>query len=151
MFVTATGRPLTPFGSLRRLSNALDEAFSPWPFGDQESGTLTSAWVPACDVFENSDAVKIMAEVPGVRPEDVKLSLEHNLLTLRGEKRQSADERNERLHRSERVYGPFERVFSLSSAVDPSGITASYDHGVLSVTIPKVERARPREIPVQVS
>jgi HSP20 family molecular chaperone IbpA len=99
MFLTTTRRPLDGFQALRRLGNVLDEAF--------ESGAITSAWHPAVDIFEDKDAVKIMAELPGVKPEDVKLSLENNLLTIRGEKKQEAEERNERVHRYERSYGSF--------------------------------------------
>jgi HSP20 family protein len=149
MYVTTTRRPLDTLTSLRRLNSALDEAFNSWPFQSQENGTLTSAWMPACDVFEDRNAVKIVAEVPGVQPEDVKLSLENNLLTIRGEKKQQAEERNERVHRYERSYGTFERTFSLPTTVDPDQIVATYEHGILTVTIPKAERARPREIPVK--
>jgi HSP20 family protein len=151
MFVTTARRPLETMTSIRRLNSVLDEAFSSWPFQAEESGALTSAWLPACDVFENKDAVKIVAEVPGVSPEDVKLSLESNLLTIRGEKKQQAEEKNERVHRYERSYGTFERTFSLPTTVDPEKIVANYANGILTVTIPKVERARPREIPVKVS
>jgi HSP20 family protein len=150
MFVTTTRRPQESLGSLRRLSNALDEAFGAWPFQGEGNGAITSAWLPPCDVFEDKDAVKIVAEVPGVRPEDVKLSLENNLLTIRGEKRQQAEERTERVHRYERSYGAFERSFALPSTVDPDKITANYENGILTVAIPKAERARPREIPVKV-
>jgi HSP20 family protein len=151
MFVTTTRRPLDAFTSLRRLNSVLDEAFNTWPMQSEENGALTSAWIPACDVFEDKDAVKIIAEVPGVRPEDVKLSIENNLLTIRGEKKQQAEETSERVHRYERSYGTFERTFSLPTTVDPERINANYTHGVLTVTIPKAERARPREIPVKVS
>jgi HSP20 family protein len=112
---------------------------------------LTSTWVPDCDVFESRDAVKIVAEVSGMRPEDVKLSLENNLLTLKGEKQAPPEDANARKLRAERTYGRFERVFSLSSAVDSERIAASYDNGVLTISIPKAERARPREIAVKVS
>jgi HSP20 family protein len=95
--------------------------------------------------------VKILAELPGVKPEDVKLSLENNLLTIRGEKKQQAEERTERVHRYERSYGVFERSFALPSTVDPDKISASFQNGILTVTVPKAERARPREIPVSVS
>jgi HSP20 family protein len=151
MLVSTTRRPQDSMTSLRRLNSILDEAFSAWPFQSQESGALTSSWIPACDVFEDKDAVKIVAEVPGVQPEDVKISLENNLLTIRGEKRQQAEENNERVHRYERTYGSFERAFSLPTTVDPEKIVANYANGVLTVTIPKAERARPREIPVKVS
>ena len=98
----------------------------------------------------NKDAVKIVAELPGVQAEDVKISLENNLLTIRGEKRQQAEENNERVHRYERTYGSFERAFALPTTVDPEKIAANYANGVLTVSIPKAERARPREIPVKV-
>ena len=151
MFVTTTRRPL-PLQSLRRLSTALDEAFNTWPFSqEEEGGAITASWYPACDVFEDKDSVKILAELPGVKPEDVKLSLENNLLTIRGEKKQQAEERTERVHRYERSYGAFERSFALPSTVDPDKISASFQNGILTVTVPKAERARPREIPVSVS
>lgn len=150
MSVTISRRPLDSMTSLRRLNSMLDDAFSAWPFQSQENGALTSSWLPATDVFEDKDAVRIVAEVPGVRPEDVKISLENNLLTIRGEKRQQAEENTERVHRYERTYGTFERAFSLPTTVDPEKIAASYTNGILTVTIPKAERARPREIPVKV-
>jgi HSP20 family protein len=102
-------------------------------------------------VFEDKDAVKIVAELPGVKPEDVKLSLENNLLTIRGEKKQEAEERTDQVHRYERSYGSFERAFVLPSTVDGDKISAQYGNGVLTVTVPKAERAKPREIPVSTS
>jgi HSP20 family protein len=143
-----TRRPFENFQTLRRLNSVLDEAFSSWPF-QQESGSITSSWYPACDVFEDKDAVKIVAELPGVKPEDVKLSLENNLLTIRGEKKQEAEERSERVHRYERSYGAFERAFVLPSTVDGDKISAQYQNGILTILVPKAERARPREIPVR--
>jgi HSP20 family protein len=148
MSLMTTRRPLENFQTLRRLNSVLDEAFSNWPF-QQESGSITSSWYPACDVFEDKEAVKIVAELPGVKPEDVKLSLENNLLTIRGEKKQEAEERSERVHRYERSYGVFERAFLLPSTVDGDNISAQCQNGVLTVVVPKVERARPREIPVR--
>jgi len=149
MYVTTTRRPFEALQSLRRLSSVLDEAFG--NFQQEDGGTITAAWYPACDVFEDKDAVKIVAEVPGVPAEDVKISLENNILTIRGEKKQQAEERNERVHRYERSYGVFERSFALPSTVDPDKIQAGYQNGVLTVTVPKAEKARPREIAVQVS
>lgn len=151
MFVTTTRRPMETLTSLRRLNNVLDEAFNTWPFQAQGEGAITSAWYPACDVFEDKDAVKIVAEVPGMKPEDVKISLENNLLTIRGEKKQDAEERAERVHHYERSYGSFERTFSLPNSVDPETISAAYVNGILTVTIPKAERASPREIQIKVS
>lgn len=136
MFVTTTRRPL-PFQSLRLLGNALDEAF------------LSSSWSPACDVLEDKDSVKFLLELPGVTADDVKLSLENDVLTIRGEKKQQAEEGTERVHRYERSYGAFERSFALPSTIDAEKVTATFQNGILTVTVPKAERARPREIPVQ--
>jgi HSP20 family protein len=149
MYVTTTRRPLEAFQNLRRLSAALDEAFGGYEQG--EGSTITAAWYPACDVFEDKEAVKIVAELPGVQPDAVKISIENNVLTIRGEKKQQAEERNERVHRYERSYGMFERSFALPSTIDPDKIHAGYENGVLTVTVPKAERARPREIAIKVS
>ncbi len=134
-----------------RLSRLFDEAFRGWPVSSQEDGnSLVGQWVPPVDVFEDKDAVQIMAELPGVKPEDVKISLENNLLTIRGEKRQVAEENTDRVHRYERSYGVFERSFMVPSTVDADHIQATYDNGVLAVRLPKVERAKPRQIAVKV-
>ncbi|HEX4574373.1 MAG TPA: Hsp20/alpha crystallin family protein [Gemmatimonadales bacterium] len=110
-----------------------------------------ASWVPPVDIFEEADAIRIVAEVPGLKPEDVKISLENNVLTIHGTKDQVAEERTERVHRYERTYGRFERGFTLPATVDANGIKAAYEHGVLTVTLPKAEKAKPRQIAVQVS
>jgi HSP20 family protein len=143
-----TDMPPPGFMGLQRLNRMLDEAFAGWPF-PEGAGVLTSAWVPACDVCEDRDTVTISLEIPGVRPEDVKLTVENNILTIRGEKREENRTEQPQMHRYERSYGSFERSFSLPSAVDPEGIDARYEHGILRITIPKAESARPREIPVK--
>jgi HSP20 family protein len=149
MYATTTRRPPESFNSgLRRLNSMLGEAFGTWPAGDGDDA-ITSAWLPPCDVFEDREAVRIIMEVPGVKPEDVKLSLENNMLTIRGEKKQVAEEKADRVHRYERSYGVFERSFALPSTVDTDRIEARYDNGVLTVALPKAERARPRQIEVK--
>jgi HSP20 family protein len=149
MFVT-TRRAADPFPGIRRLNQMLDDAFtSNWFADSNTSSAMTAGWIPACDVFEDRDGIKIVAELPGVRVEDVKLSVENNVLTIRGEKKQVAEEKAERVHRYERTYGTFERTFALPSTVDVEGIDAAYDAGLLTVTLPKAERARPREIQVR--
>ena len=134
-----------------RFNRLLDEALRGWPQGAQDDGdSLVGRWLPPVDVFEDKDAVRITAELPGVKPEDVKISLENNVLTVRGEKRQTAEETTDRVHRYERTYGAFERSFAVPSTVDAEHIQASYDQGVLTVRLPKVERAKPRQIDVKV-
>jgi HSP20 family protein len=134
------------FFGLQRLNRLLDEAFTgPAP---EYGSAITSAWFAPTDVSEDANNLQISMEVPGVRPEDVRISLENNLLTVRGEKKQEAEERNERVHRYERSYGTFERSFALPNTVDVDKIAARYENGILRISIPKSERARPREIPV---
>lgn len=148
MAVTRYRDPANLFG-LQRLNRILDEAFAGLSF--PESSVVTSTLFAPTDVSEDENALQITMELPGVDPENVRLSLENNVLTIRGEKRQEIDENNERVHRSERVYGIFERTFVLPSTVDPDRIEARFENGVLIVRIPKAERARPREIPLSSS
>ena len=138
--------PANLFG-LQRLNRILDEAFGGAAFPEQGS-VITSTLFAPTDVSEDENTLQISMELPGIDPDDVRLSLENNVLTIRGEKRAQFDENNERIHRSERVYGVFERTFVLPNTVDPDRIEARFDNGVLFVRIPKAERARPREIRV---
>jgi HSP20 family protein len=134
-----------------RLSRMLDEAFRGWPLATHEDGgSLVGQWVPPVDVVETKDAVQIVAELPGVKAEDVKISLENNDINVRGEKRQVAEESTDRVHRYERYYGVFERSFAVPTSVDADHIKASFELGVLTVRLPKVERAKPRQIEIKV-
>jgi HSP20 family protein len=134
-------------GGIARLNRMLDEALGGWMgMESPRGGSLLSDWLPACDITEDEGAIRLQLELPGVKPEDVRLSIEDNVLTVRGEKRQQAEERNERVHRYERSYGSFERTFTLPSSVDTGSIDANMDNGILTVSIPKSERAKPREI-----
>jgi HSP20 family protein len=137
--------PANDLLGMRRLNALLDEAFTGWPVGN---GVATSAWLPSVDVFEDKENLKIVAELPGLKPEDVKITLESSTLTLRGEKKQVAEEKTERVHRYERSYGSFERSFSLPNTVEADKVAASFENGVLTITLPKAEKAKPREIAV---
>ena len=131
----------------RRLNQVLD-AFNGWPFSQEGPDLVTSAWVPATDIFEDNDGLKIAVELPGLKPEDVKVTVENQTLTIRGEKKQIAEEKTTRVHRYERTYGSFERSFTLPSFVDSDKVAAKFDNGVLTVALPKAEKAKPREIAV---
>jgi len=111
----------------------------------------SAEWVPPVDILEQADGIRIMAELPGVNPSDVKISVEDNILTIQGAKQQVAEEKTERVHRYERTYGAFERSFTPPPTVDASNIKATYDNGVLTVTLPKVEKAKPQQIQVEVA
>jgi HSP20 family protein len=146
--ITGYRDPAGLFG-LQRLNQFLDEAFAGLP--SQQGSVITSAWFAPTDVSEDANNIQISMELPGVDPDDVRLSVENNILTIRGEKRHQLEEANERVHRFERTYGTFERTFMLPNTVDPEGIEARYENGVLLVTVPKAERAKPREIRVKPS
>lgn len=132
-----------------RLNRLLSDSLtgSDWQLRD----SAAASWVPPVGIVEEADAIRIMTELPGVKPENVKISLENNVLTIHGTKEQVAEERAERLHRYERTYGTFERSFTLPTTVDANAIKATYENGVLTVTLPKVEKAKPRQIAVQVA
>ncbi|PYM23095.1 MAG: molecular chaperone [Candidatus Rokuibacteriota bacterium] len=118
-----------------------------WPVPE----AATTAWQPLVDIFEEPDVIRLVAEVPGVKPEDVKISVDANLLTIKGTKEQVAEEKAEKVHRYERTYGAFERTFRLSASIDPNKIKATYDLGVLTITLPKAETAKPHLITVEVT
>ena len=133
----------------RRTGQAFNEPFRPFEGSVPEA--TTAAWQPVVDIFEEPDAIRLVAEVPGVSPEDVKISVEGNLLTIRGIKEQVAEAKVEKVHRYERTYGAFERTFTLAASIDPSKIRATYTLGVLTIKLPKAETAKPRLIKVEVA
>ncbi len=110
----------------------------------------TAAWMPVVDIFEEPEHLRIVAEIPGVKPENVKISVENNILTLSGTKEQVAEEKAEKVHRYERAYGTFERSFTLPATVDANAIKATYAQGVLTLLLPKLEKAKARQIKIEV-
>jgi HSP20 family molecular chaperone IbpA len=106
---------------------------------------------PSADVMEDQNEIRLMLELPGMRADDVEVSMENNILTISGEKKEERQEENQerRWHLSERRYGRFSRSFVLPRDVEQDRIQANFENGVLSVTIPKSEKARPRRIQVQ--
>lgn len=151
MFVTT--RSLTPsheFTSLgSRINRMLNDVFagSDWQYPD----TAVASWVPPVDVLEEKDGIRILAELPGVKPEDVQIAIENNVLTIKGTKQQQTEEKTEQVRRYERTYGTFARTFTLPTTVDAANIKATYENGVLTVTLPKVEQAKPRQIQIEVA
>ena len=134
----------------QRMGQTFNEPFRAFEWPVPEVATA-STWLPLVDIFEEPDAIRLVAEVPGVKPEDVRISVEGNLLSIKGIKEQVAEEKAERVHRYERTYGAFERTFTLSTSIDPSRIKATYNLGVLTITLPKAETAKPHLIKVEVT
>ena len=133
-----------------RMGRNYNDSFRGFEWSNPETA-MGAPWLPLVDIFEETDEIRLVAEVPGVKPEDVKISVEGNLLTIKGTKEQVAEEKAERVHRYERTYGAFERTFTLAASIDPSKIKANYDLGVLTITLPKAETAKPHLIKVEVT
>jgi HSP20 family protein len=108
-------------------------------------------WTPACDIFEDGDAVTLRFELAGVDPKDVDIRYENGVITLRGERKMEKEEKKENYHRVEMSYGSFTRSFSLPAVVDAEKIRAEAKNGVLTVTLPKKAEAKPRPITVKVN
>ena len=107
-------------------------------------------WSPAIDVAETKDDIIVTAEVPGLNKDDINISIQENILTLRGEKKQSKEQKDENLHRVERIYGSFQRSFTLPTLVDSTKVNASYKDGVLRIVLPKKEEVKPKEISISI-
>ena len=107
------------------------------------------AWAPPVDIFEKQDHLVIRAEIPGVRMEDMDVRIDNGVLTLRGERKQDTEVGEENAYRLERVYGMFTRSFSLPTTVDAGKVTATYKDGILEVSVPKVESARPKQVEIK--
>ncbi|MBI1804440.1 MAG: Hsp20/alpha crystallin family protein [Ignavibacteriae bacterium] len=109
-----------------------------------------SMWIPAVDVVEKESEFIVKAELPGVDRKDVKITVQNDILTISGEKRHEEEKNDRNYQRVERSYGSFQRSFTLPSTVANDRIEAAYDNGILTVSIPKVEEAKRREIEVKV-
>jgi HSP20 family protein len=125
-----------------RLNRMFDAAFS----GEPLAG---GAWVPAIDIYETAEKdVVVKADLPGLKREDIKVTFENNVLTIEGERTFETETAREQYHRVERGYGAFRRTFTLPTTVDAARVEASYQDGLLTVTLPRREESRPRQIQV---
>jgi HSP20 family protein len=106
-------------------------------YGTNNEALARSEWSPAVDIAETPEAYTLHAELPAMKKEDIKLTVEQGVLTLTGERKFEREEKNRKFHRVERSYGRFQRSFTLPQAVDESKVAATYDNGVLNVLIPK--------------
>ncbi|MGB7061924.1 MAG: Hsp20/alpha crystallin family protein [Candidatus Zixiibacteriota bacterium] len=107
-------------------------------------------WNPSVDITEDKDSVVVRAEMPGLNKDDIKISVQDSILTLKGEKKQEKEEKETDYHRIERSYGSFCRSFQLPTTVRADKIKANYKDGVLSISLPKTEEVKPKEIPISI-
>lgn len=136
-----------PLSLVDRLHNDLDHLFSVGIPAEQESVT---DWLPPVDIREEEDRFVLHADVPGVDPENIEISMEDGVLTVQGERHSEQREKKEGYSRVERVSGRFHRRFSLPDAADSEAVTATNRNGVLEVVIPKQAKSKPRRVSVKV-
>jgi HSP20 family protein len=134
-----------------RMNRLFDESYRGGRGTAEDEWSLGGSWAPAVDIYEHEGNIVLTAELPGVDPKDVDIRLENNILTLRGERKWSKDVDRENYHRVERSYGSFTRSFTLPNVVDTEKIKADFKDGMLRLTLPKREEARPKQIAIDVS
>jgi HSP20 family protein len=157
--IMSTGTGLAPFKAFRnllatepvyslqqRLNRIFDETFLPLGAEPFSMG----AWSPSCDIYETDNEIVVKAEIPGVKKEDVKLSMQDNVLTFSGERKFEEKTKKDNYLRVERGYGGFSRSFTLPPSVDASKISAEFKDGLLEVKLPKLEQAKPKEVQIKV-
>jgi HSP20 family protein len=147
--MAATLTPWHPtFGLLEPFRREMEEVMERF-FGDEAANRLpTRTWAPRVDVEETDKEILVKADLPGVDPKAVEISVENGVLTVRGEKKEEREERKKNYHRVERFAGSFYRAIPLPPGADPEKVTASSSNGVVTVTIPKKPDAQPKKITV---
>ena len=141
-----------PSRELSELSDRLNRVFARMPRGGNENEAMTVAdWIPPVDISETTAEYVIKAEIPEVKKEDVKVTLEHGVLTVQGMRRLEAEGKGKKYHRVERSYGSFVRSFSMPDLVDDTKLQADFKEGILTLHLPKSEKAKPKAIEVKVA
>jgi len=145
MFELTPWRPFRELASMRRDLDRLWEDF----FGEREFPSAEFKWVPPVDVSETKDNVVVKVEVPGMEKKDIEISLTGDVLTIKGEKKQKTEEKDENFLRIETRYGAFARAIRIPISVDAEKVKASYEQGVLKVVLPKKEEVKPKQIEIK--
>ncbi len=131
-----------------RVNRLLEQAFGDLVGSTEGEEVSNRRWMPPVDIAETDDGLVLYAELPGLSKDDLEITLEDNVLTLRGERRFADEEARESYHRIERAYGAFHRSFHLPANVRSDGVQASFADGVLRIDVPKAEEAKPRKIEI---
>jgi len=142
-------RELAPFREFERIKKEMDWVWDSFFERGPRAGE-TGEWYPSLDVAETKNDIVVKAEVPGMDPKDIDISLSNGLLTIKGEKKQEREEKEGDYHLTERSFGTFTRAIQLPAEVQSDKIEASYKNGVLKVTLPKSEEAKKKEIKIKV-
>src|SRR5262249_24048172 len=138
-----------PFRDLRTLQEEVNRLFTGSMGRFDDEGIARGSWSPNVDIYEKKDQIVLEAELPGMKREDLDLSVENNVITLRGERHFEKKDEADNYHRVDRAYGSFLRSFTLPNTVSAEGATAEYRNGVLRVTLPKKEETKARRIEIK--
>ena len=141
--------PMRPMQDILSFENEISRLFQDLAGRGQE-GEAPSVWAPRVDIEEDRESYVLKAELPGMKLDDIKITIADSQLVIRGEKRREVESNDKTYHRVERVYGSFERAFTLTKAVAADKIEAIYRDGVLTVRVPKAEEAKAREIQIKI-
>jgi HSP20 family protein len=133
------------------MNRLFDESFRGASRATDDDWALGGSWAPAVDIYEKDGSIVLKAELPGIDAKGVDVRVENNVLTLRGERKFEEEAKKESFHRVERAYGTFSRSFTLPTVVDTNKIKAEFKDGVLKLTLPTREEAKPKQIQVQVA
>jgi HSP20 family protein len=142
-------RALSNFRSTSTLQDQINRLFNDTFERTGQESNLT-AWAPAVDIYESEHELVVKADLPDIDPKDLDIRVENNILTIRGERKFEKKVNEDNYLRVERAYGAFSRSFALANTVNPDGIKADYQNGVLTLVIPKREEAKPKQIKVSV-
>lgn len=144
-------RKWEPFGGAWEFQSDLDRIFDSWTRtrGTRGETELTS-WAPAVDISENEESLNICVELPGLKKEEIKVTVDSGMLTISGERKMEKENSKNNYHRIERSYGAFARSFSLPATVDAAQVKAEMNNGVLNLLLPKREEAKPKQIEVAI-
>ena len=145
----ASVTPFQPFRGFTSLQGQINRLFNEAFDRTSEEGNLTS-WAPAVDIYETEHNLVVKADLPDIKPEELDIRVENNILTIRGERKFEKKVDDNNYLRVERAYGSFSRSFSLANSVNTEAIQADYQNGVLTLSIPKREEAKPKQIKVRV-
>lgn len=140
--------PVAAWNPFREFEDRFNRVFAGLP-ADPEWNV--GAWTPAIDIHEDENQYTLKADLPGIKKEDLSLTVVDNVVTLKGERKQETEKSEKGYHRIERSYGSFQRAFQIPGGVDANKVEAKFEHGVLTVTLPKPEATKPRQIDVKVS
>ena len=143
-----------PYRDLEELQNRLSTLFGRAPVrrnGDRDEAMTVTEWAPLVDITEDDNEYCIKAELPEVKKDDVKVTVENGVLTITGERAFEKEEKDKRYHRVERAYGHFARSFTLPDEAEGEKVTAEFKDGVLLVRVPKSEKAKPKNIQVKIN